>query len=811
MIYIHRAIIPFFIFLILVLTIPHDAVVKGAVTTLTNWDDELQGSWNGITGLINYTRTSGDDFEVNTDEPVHGSNPYALKIYSERDSSVTPDSDQDDEGWINLTENISYIGQIEIRFQMYINSGPTWGQIQWVFYNNSVEVLNIRMHTDTDIAPDGRFLIKNSVGAWINAFTGGNYVQLNSYEHCSLIIRHNGSSIMNYTFNENYDATSGTRWAYDVSTASGTDWVTFDSIFINATHEKSGGTNDAVQMDIDDIIIDTEPTGGFYSCDMDRYDMYHNLDVGMTESAIATGYLFLEFREPVFRTETITGFDLHVADNTRAGSTTDDYHLYVTGIPVGVADDLIEVQNGWIVRWCGFNVTIEDEHPVFEVKCDSNFIDIWSGLYTGYNPKQYVQAMHSWDDYRYGNGDVDGTEISRYNYVKWSYYYDTIVPYEEAPEFEDEVFVTGNFISENTFYQYDPIWVNWFAENVTSQNWITIYDSSGVRHLHRPVDTYSGSFQWTPTQVGEYTANLYRVNNRSSDNFSVIINPSGNGIWSFPNPESIGTNYNVYWNFSYNSGLDGVIYRSYDNNPATATFFRYVDSNSSGNFSTVEIRDELVTYWFLGIEHPTRWSLIKTHIHYNLIEGIPANSLEVAYDNVYWDDSCEGKVQHIYVTHRHFGSTVRLYDGNRLISSSSEYMYTHSYEPEGIGFHQIYMYVVDAGNGTETMISNVSFNLMLTCEEGTWRDVFPKLHPTLGMIVGIIVTSFFTLIPFMLSLGFKAKQIKIPPIMYTMFASMGVIISVYFEFFEPYVLFFVLAIGVIVITIMYLQHKGVSG
>jgi len=87
-------------------------------------------------------------------------------------------------------------------------------------------------------------------------------------------------------------------------------------------------------------------------------------------------------------------------------------------------------------------------------------------------------------------------------------------------------------------------------------------------------------------------------------------------------------------------------------------------------------------------------------------------------------------------------------------------------------------------------------------------SLFPEVSNTLGMIIGLIVTVFMTLSPFILA-GSISGTIQVPPVLYAVMGALGVIISTSFGWFPSYVLFFIIAVGIIVLALMYvMKMKG---
>jgi len=89
-------------------------------------------------------------------------------------------------------------------------------------------------------------------------------------------------------------------------------------------------------------------------------------------------------------------------------------------------------------------------------------------------------------------------------------------------------------------------------------------------------------------------------------------------------------------------------------------------------------------------------------------------------------------------------------------------------------------------------------------------SVLPKLDMVMGAIVGMIVTLFCLLAPLMVAKGLHVKT-GIPPMVYSMSGSIGVIVCVLFGWFPIWALIFVLLVAIIMIAMQYIiKQKGSS-
>jgi hypothetical protein len=89
-------------------------------------------------------------------------------------------------------------------------------------------------------------------------------------------------------------------------------------------------------------------------------------------------------------------------------------------------------------------------------------------------------------------------------------------------------------------------------------------------------------------------------------------------------------------------------------------------------------------------------------------------------------------------------------------------------------------------------------------------DIIPALDPTVGAIVGLIITIFMTLSPFIVVKALKSN-IDVPSLVYAIMGALGVFISVMLGLFPSWTIPFILLVGVIVSVILYLMNKKQGG
>lgn len=144
-----------------------------------------------------------------------------------------------------------------------------------------------------------------------------------------------------------------------------------------------------------------------------------------------------------------------------------------------------------------------------------------------------------------------------------------------------------------------------------------------------------------------------------------------------------------------------------------------------------------------------------------------------------------------------------------------------SYHFAYAGQYQIVLYnMTNAGDGSADARNEViyqSLPIEVCYSRGEVEpeppDVLPDLGEGWGGILGIFVVAFFGLMPLVLQTmaGHSGMTIKIPLPTYSLFGVLGAITSFYFGFFPLWVLFFILAMSLVLLGFVYLVPRLGSG
>jgi len=182
--------------------------------------------------------------------------------------------------------------------------------------------------------------------------------------------------------------------------------------------------------------------------------------------------------------------------------------------------------------------------------------------------------------------------------------------------------------------------------------------------------------------------------------------------------------------------------------------------------------------------------------------SVKYKTLYINTDNTYWKDV--NSMQTVYGAYPLIGFQAVITDNGVSVYDVTEKPYfTFDYQVQTEGYHVLKL-VVYTSNGTQE-IANTSFNV-ISGIAGNKQFLFPKLSQPLGSIIGMIITLFCLLIPFMIARGLHMKQ-QLHPVIYAFSGGMGIAISVILGLFPTWLPFFLVAIGIIVIVLAYLIQK----
>ena len=486
-----------------------------------------------------------------------------------------------------------------------------------------------------------------------------------------------------------------------------------------------------------------------------------------------------------------------------------NYDLKINGNVVGHPDYWIANGNNWILRWTDCDIRIEDEFPLFEFKhlfqdSEGNYWHAGLGD-TSWNPN----GIHKWhnDGGKY-NGNFDGVIIP--NDLSFCFYWDTGFP--DNPGYNDSITVEHDSytmwednqvvmnvqvnIAPGVTPTYVQIWNN-VSGRITEQN----YGGSGFY-----VDNWEKQLTFIPKEAGTYTAVLVRSgSNLTNDTFTVTDSdylPNAY-IWTEPFVTDVSESFNVNWIYDY-SEFSFNVYVLYADNQKGENY-KIIQGEISANGSTTTSISENGFFWFwlAKREGVNYFPVSNTWRHYNG-KSYTTSSITVTYQHldIGIEEGDYGR-QYFQVLHPYVGQEVVVYLNDIPLfsvgSSSSISFDWFIYEPKL--YNVTLELIVD---GERTVLDSTYFYAIRTEEI---PGILPSLSPAIGAILGTIITITFVLLPIFLQGGFK-KKFDTPPLVYALCGGLGIVFSVYLGFFDIWVIFFFIIIGIVISVIMYFKGGG---
>lgn len=726
--------------------------------------------------------------------------------------------------WYNLTTEFDYISNISIWIEGKDNFDMRYN---FYFYNNTDMVLEFYAYglayQFNPIDADGTKVGENSAmgeDGWFN-------------------ITHVSGNLMNYT----WDVGGG-----DINYAEGAshnigDWTSFNRIYINT----SGGLTEFL---LDDIIItsDTPPAG---EEEGESDSNYERCSYGVSTAT----NLYAPYHDTYISTFgdiTINEVELFVGTGqyTLVNNSKGAYVAYVNGVSIGSPDYFFQDSSTeYILRWefNGIDVGTYDIVLEFGMIGDSGAsYDIeWLNLPVA---KFYVDGStydYSSGASNFGNGFQDGysfyTTLPDYG-IKYCIYYDSNIPVTDATTIESSCLEDEIHYINHTY--------TFSANSVGGSSVWSLLNGTFV-------EMYSGNFhQGFDSQIipmpygygdGTWYFNVSSSNTYSNCSFPVIPTPTGDYfiypsgghdrtigdgwldiLWKAPDGEDVymlGEYFDaVYgWQSIFNWSVTGTgvletqsAITSLNNDIWVGTwniglYNETTNVRLASTWLTLSVISD--TYWFDVREYEDDWKY-----------GWITPGDRAVIDGANGFKCLEFPCGHYMVIERN-GTIVFSFD----VTEQEDFLDNLIYQfPEAGTYHFYFSVDYDDKTPYDNVVRTVvvrgdsdnddipdELDADDEDEEFTPTPILPDLGVTWGMIMGLMIVSFFTLLPLLLThmTNQKGFNFTIPSIVYVLFAGIGTLISFAFGLFDTWVIFFIIALGIIALGILYLigQRQQTGG
>jgi len=313
-------------------------------------------------------------------------------------------------------------------------------------------------------------------------------------------------------------------------------------------------------------------------------------------------------------------------------------------------------------------------------------------------------------------------------------------------------------------------------------------------------DAQSGTLYYTPEIQGSYWANL-SINSvtEATDTFT----SSGtclDYIYTKDNPSKSGESFNIRYKYSKTTYHGRIRIMQGDMQIEKWD----IDTNSEGNISYV-LYDTGVYHLYLSIRfRNTTNNDIASTKHTVTIDRMN----HIAFIG---NDFVVNDLVNFYGTHNNLGQNVRIKIGNNYVASVGHTDYFNLFirvTQAGVFPVQLVLSLDD----TDIILATARENIRIADTQigGEGEGVLPDVSTEIGAILGVILTFGFLMLPFFLQLGAN-KSIKVPTVAYAMSGGLGITLSIAFGFFDMWVAFFLIAIGVIIVAGIYIKSTFLSG
>jgi len=791
-------------------------------------------------GFSRYYGT-GDNFVINSHDE-YGSGTQTLYFDSSTDEGY---------GWINLSSNYSYIDSVTFIID-WVHSDNSANGLTFQLYDDDFNVCEFRLYSNTNKVEYYDVVEEWTAISPTNSFpTGYTY-------YLKLVISHVSGNTMNYSL---YNYSNDDEFLYGVDGYSHvtSTWTNFKNIHI--MKDSVAPADDSYYLD--DIVIDTtpqsgeDPSGGetgynyigneefiYYISSESGYISsytefkyhvpvtadFHVLDIYLHLGLISVFKTFLEAGGYENIEACLNNNSLGTADQFfTTGIAQNTYHTFTTGsegTPAYIG----------VLRFEFNTVTLTNEQPIISIYLPTEILD-------AFNVKFFTGGI--------GN-DLDGDGIALYKShgnagyycnkifngidrnadICYNLYYDSFTPPTvESFSDTDHISVYGYISPEHEtynipyYYKYQNVIITYTISTLVPDTYLHVYrEGTKLDEQGYPIrlDEYGRSYGFIPSETGFYNASLYRSGERILNaSFYVIENPFNYWIWTSPNPSINRNQYWIGYKYYNENGYEGLlaIYNDLGDfntgiTSAKQTFI--LESNETVNFSYLPSSDQQYMQIYVnrsGILQPVG----SSHLHLCINQFYENGEIYAGYDPVkvsietpilqIISEETLGFFQNLYGFHSFLFSEVRItINDYPKFDVSTEQNFSFLFFPESTGLKIAKLQV--RINNTWVELDRCYYNVTQVGpieEEGNFLDLFENLDPIIKAIAGTFIILFFTLLPILITLGYKGSISSIPPLVYLITSGVGITFAVALGLVSIWVPFFIIALGIIVTILFYIR------
>lgn len=501
----------------------------------------------------------------------------------------------------------------------------------------------------------------------------------------------------------------------------------------------------------------------------------------------------------------LTGFEIWVGKvfyNTYATGL-NNFTLTVNGVNFSHPNDVFDFGNPDYLklRWYGFAYDINSYGMRFELYSTVDYTYKWALPLVPYD----VWGMTYGDDFtKYG--DDYNNQATRINY------YPAHCFYLDGMDQEYNFTISQNFDGCAFNGEYNSFTI---TANPSTIFYYRVENSSGgyISHSWGNANPTLIRDVWVDESLGTGTFYLKVVDANTwwesgfssaySFEFCVVAGNS-TGLWiEVTKPFwNIGESLDFHWRANYGDAIEFILL----NEAEDIYHFNYTGLGKPNLF--LNFYQLISDGWYeIKVHNATQYAsdqfFVGVEYSYNTY------ALNVDPDYIYLGDVVFFSGWHGFEVDNPTDLSIQIYKGSELqdeiyLMTTEPSSFWLAYQPKEVGDY--WAYLCKYGEPVQE-------DYKVTFEVVDEIEILPPLDPITGAIVGSFVVLAFTLAPIMIIGSFEKIHFKIdiPPVVYVLFAGTGVILSTIAGFWGWYVPFFVIAIGVVVIFLMYFTGYSTKG
>lgn len=592
-----------------------------------------------------------------------------------------------------------------------------------------------------------------SAGAWAGAlYDNGNiggwdyfgFDIINEYGYCNYYYSANGVTVE--------------RWNNDTV-------CNTSKILNNYRIDRCYITGSGLYNYLDDvnITVASSYTGGAAegSCDLTGYTSHGGFSSDHKASGgLTSNYLKIDYKVPL--KTTVKGFEIYIAAEmggptyfnnpvSGAGLLPSEYGLYINELYVGSATEVVPFAAGYMVIFCGFSVTLNNESLTFAVSSG-----VWDGIYGHW----YTWFGHATDDLD-GDGDTEtkfsndpvgyiGTTI---NYdVSYAFFTTTVIVYPDTSPFttlsintnkasytRGEVAHIAYFLNNSVYSSSIQVWHN--GTQVTAPTYPFPYSI--------PAGEFSGLRYYVLLDIGNYMFAIYRNSVRkASVNVTVTAGTHDNFLmWSYPNPNTYGAQFTIGVKYYNPTGGNGMIL--IDTDPSMNLSDSYRDYTLYSNTTTNHTLNQYGNYYiqlYYSNDDINFYHFSECDLYQQLADS-SLDYISVKHPSYTLTSSSDSFTQEYIGYHNWLGWTVNIVVNNNTVAEVGS---TTSFKAQQTisttGYRDVKLYVVTT-NGTR-LLAQTSFTVTdIPSGGGTEQDQFDLLFGPYKFVFAIGIIIMFVIMP----------------------------------------------------------------